>query len=242
MTALRSTLLCLTVGAGIGAGMPAAMADGPYYGGSVKDIAAPYSWTGFYIGGHVGGVWGNIEYSDAAAGATHIPPGGISTDPDGFIGGGQIGFNYQTGRWVFGIEGDFSWSNADGSVTFFPVATPTTVTTSTEVNWLATVTGRIGYAWDRWLIYAKGGAAWMDADLTSRGTVIPGGSVSVGDTHSGWTVGAGVEWALAAGWSTKLEYNFMDFGTDTLVSLPIVNPTNADQQVHAVKFGINYKF
>ncbi len=82
----------------------------------------------------------------------------------------------------------------------------------------------------------------MDADLTSTGVVIPGGSLTLSETHSGWTVGGGVEWALAAHWSTKFEYDFMDFGTETLVALPTVNPTNADAQVHAIKFGVNYRF
>ena len=127
-----------------------------------------------------------------------------NTDPSGFLGGAQIGFNWQTGAFVFGIEGDWSWTNADGSI-----ASPVALTT--EHNWYGTATARVGYAVDNWLWYVKGGAAWLDADYTI-------GGVTFSDTRTGWTVGTGIEWALGPNWSAKLEYNYMDFGKDTVGS------------------------
>ncbi len=136
MNALRSALVVMAAGTSLALAPPPALADGYDYHGSVRNISPAFYWTGFYIGGHIGGMWGSTDYTDAANGATKITPGGISTDPDGFIGGGQIGYNYQTGPWVLGVEGDFSGSTADGSITFLPVATATTVTTTT--GWMPT--------------------------------------------------------------------------------------------------------
>lgn len=184
-------------------------------------IVAIYDWTGFYIGGHLGGAWSSEDGTIVGTGQT----GGL--DPSGFIGGAQIGVNWQTGNWVFGIEGDFSWTNTDGSATV-----PAGIIAA-DHNWYATATGRIGYAWDNWLAYVKGGAAWMDADYSLVGFT------TTGDTRTGWTIGTGLEWGLSPNWSAKVEYNYMDFGSDTF-SLPTL--TEFDTQVHAVKVGLNYRF
>ena len=149
-----------------------------------------------------------------------------ASDPEGFLGGAQIGFNWQTGAFVFGIEGDWSWTNADGSA-----AIPGAIV-NVEHNWYGTATARVGYAVDNWLWYVKGGAAWMDADYSI-------GGVSSGDTRTGWTVGTGLEWALGPNWSAKLEYNYLDFGNERIAA-PI--GVDADTQAHLVKLGLNYRF
>jgi len=109
---------------------------------------------------------------------------------------------------------------------------PTTF--SSDHNWYATLTGRVGYAWDNWLWYVKGGAAWSDMEYRF------GGFGTLSDTRVGWTVGTGVEWALAPQWSAKLEYNFLDFGKDTFNFA--ARPVDVDTHVHLVKAGINYRF
>jgi len=189
-------------------------------------IPAAYDWTGFYVGGHVGYGWGQKNWTDTF---------GLdaSSTPNGFLGGGQVGYNYQIGQYVLGIEADGSWSGIKGGTTAFGAAL------DNNIDWTSTVTGRAGLAFDRWLVYGKGGVAFA-GDRYSTNLYTPG-TVEVTDTRIGWTVGAGVEYAFAPAWSAKLEYNYMDFGTKAVSFAPGTS-TDIDQQVHAVKFGINYKF
>ena len=108
------------------------------------------------------------------------------------------------------------------------------------MNWVSTLTGRAGLAFDRWLVYGKGGVAWAHEKYDTNFYTFPG-TASLSETRIGWTVGAGVEYAFAPNWSTKLEYNYMDFGTRNVSFAPF-RTTEIDQQIHAVKLGINYKF
>jgi outer membrane immunogenic protein len=220
---------------------------------SAADLRAPvykapppppaiFSWTGFYIGGHVGGVFGDKDWTDV----TTLPGVAVgSHDISGVIAGGQIGFNWQTGNWVWGVEGQMSWTNADGD----HVEPSGLFRDSTEMNWLGTAAVRLGYALDRVLLYVKGGAAFVNEDFATAG--LPGNILIAthnDETRVGWMVGAGVEWALWDNWSAKIEYNFMDFGNDTF-GFDFVPPLaghccdfDIDQQLHVVKFGINYRF
>lgn len=220
---MRKVTLSLLAAAGLALGLQSASAADlgrPVYKAPAPAVVAAYNWSGFYIGGHLGGAWSSEDLS--ALGLVG------STDPDGFIGGVQAGYNWQADRWVFGIEGDWSWSGADGGV-----ATPFG-TVSSDQNWYATLTGRLGYAWDNWMWYVKGGAAWVDAEY------LFGALGTVSDTRVGWTLGTGVEWALAPQWSAKLEYNYLDFGKDTYALGGAA--FEADTQVHLIKAGINYRF
>jgi outer membrane immunogenic protein len=200
----------------------------------------------------VGWAW---QDSDATLTAQPLPtafPLGtvFNTKSDGFLGGGQVGVNWQMSNWVFGLEGDFSWTDADGSQSLASPFIPGLTSNGTEkFNWFATATGRVGYAWNNWLLYAKGGAAFTEVQL--GGTVTVGGVLAntlnaQKDTRSGWTVGAGIENGFAGNWSWKLEYNYMDFGTSTynFTTVPATGTVtfNHDLTVQAVKFGINYRF
>src|SRR5262245_10062315 len=203
-------------------------------------VAAPlaiYDWSGFYIGGHIGGAFADKDWSDP----TVFPSGMGSHHAGGFLAGAQAGFNIHVCAWVFGSEGDWSWTNADGEH-----QCDIGVTCRTELNWLATVTGRVGYAFNTFLLYAKGGVAFVDEDQSVFFSGFPDffpATASV--TRTGWTVGTGLEWAFAPNWSAKIEYDFMDFGTDSInfavAGLP-VGPLEIDQQVHVAKAGINYRF
>jgi outer membrane immunogenic protein len=186
-----------------------------------------YDWTGFYVGGHVGYGWADKSWQDG------FGLFGLSHQAKGFLGGGQAGFNYQIGQFVVGVEGDMSWSGMSGSTNALAS------TFNTDVDWTATLTGRLGMAFDRWLVYGKGGAAWARDRYSTNFYTFPGTEVT--DTRLGWTVGAGVEYAFAPQWTAKLEYNYMDFGTRSVSFAPGFS-TDIDQQVHAVKFGVNYKF
>lgn len=207
-----------TLALGVTAASAADLGNRPVYKAQPAPVMAAYNWSGFYIGGHLGYGFGREDVRSLA---------GVSgaTDPDGFLGGAQIGFNWQTGAFVFGVEADWSWTNADGS-TVIPAAV------TTEHNWYGTATARVGYAVDNWLWYVKGGAAWLDADYTVAG-------VTQGDTRTGWTVGTGLEWALGPNWSAKIEYNYLDFGSERITT-PLA--VDADTQAHLVKLGLNYRF
>jgi outer membrane immunogenic protein len=197
--------------------------------------AQSFSWTGCYVGVNAGGAWARNSYSS-------IPGIAVgSHTADGVAAGGQIGCNYQAGPWVWGVEGMFDWADLDGSHTLTVIPA---VTSTTNVDWFATATGRIGYAvFDRTLFYVKGGGAWIrqTESLTALGVTLNDG----GHTRGGWTVGAGLEYAFAGPWSAKLEYNYMDFGNrGTSVCGVICVPTglNDREHVHAVLVGLNYRF
>jgi outer membrane immunogenic protein len=205
-------------------------------------VAVPYTnWTGFYIGAHVCGAWGtSSDFSTVSNPALDTG----SHDFDGFIGGGQIGFNYQVGSVVFGVEADASFADLTGSHISIIDAGDSY---ATKVDHLGTITGRIGYAVSRALLYVKGGGAWIHTEHSfSFGASNPFNTSD--DTRWGWTIGGGLEYALLPNWSAKIEYGYLDFGTDQLDFLcgancaPAVQTRNVDQHLHTVKFGVNYRF
>ena len=223
-------------------------------------VAAFYNWSGIYIGGHAGWGWGESDVTNVN-GTPPFPAGTQSSnDFDGFFGGVQAGVNWQwSPNWVVGVEGDFSWSAIDGT-SEDPSTVPAfvgirTTTTNNDIDWLATVTGRIGYAMNTWLLYVKGGAAWAHFESDST-TINPATGALIAttvasSTRSGWTVGAGAEWALWQGWTAKAEYGYLDFGSDTINRTvtfdsigTIPNPLirDVDTHMHVVKFGINHRF
>jgi outer membrane immunogenic protein len=243
---MRTLLLATTAILPLLAGLPAIAADMPAKAPAYR--APPpvaYSWTGIYFGGHLGAGWTTAEWRtlDFAGlfGAFRMGSGSAS----GFLGGAQIGVNYQVDVMVFGLEADASWADLSGE-------TCSTLTGLVQCNSKAdrfgTVAGRLGIAVDRALVYFKGGAAWVHD--THDLTVFNGGATeaTVSSNKWGWTAGAGVEYALTRNWSAKLEYDFMDFGTSRFVfDTPIVGNTSivtADikQRIQVVKFGWNYKF
>jgi outer membrane autotransporter protein len=172
-------------------------------------------WTGFYVGAHVGGATSS-ETVDFTG----------NTDPGGALGGGQVGYNWQVAPlWVAGFEGDFSWTNANGSI-------PAAGFTSNH-NWYSTLSGRLGYiVAPAWMVYGKAGGAWMNADYNQIGVA------SVNDTRGGWNVGVGAEYLIAPQWSVKAEYNYLDFGRDNIPAFGL----GVDTQVNEFKVGVNYHF
>ena len=160
----RLSIVSLSIGAILLAGLQTASAADirrypPQQQYKAPPAYAPYNWSGLYIGGHLGYAWSDEDAIFTGTGLSG------ALDPSGFLAGGQIGVNWQVGSWVFGVEGDMSWTGADGATSIAGA------TVTTDHNWYATLAGRLGFAWDRWLIYGKGGAAWMDADYaTAAGT------------------------------------------------------------------------
>jgi outer membrane immunogenic protein len=198
-------------------------------------LPTAYDWTGFYVGAHVGYGFGRSNWHDAAG-------LNVTDTSNGVLGGAQAGFNYQVGKFVLGVEADGSGSGIRGGTTAMRAANnmpALKATINNDVDWTSTVTGRAGMAFDRWLVYGKGGVAFAgDRFSTNRYTPV---IKEVTDTRVGWTVGGGVEYAFAGAWSAKAEYNYMDFGTRAVSFAPGTS-TNIGEQVHEVKFGVNYKF
>ena len=189
-----------------------------------------YSWTGLYIGGQLGGAWSSANWTD--------PVSGLGDNPtaSAFMGGGQIGYNYQTGPWVLGIEADITGTNLSASNT-----DAAGFTHSTNTFWTSTVTGRLGYAWNRVLVYGKGGVAFANEGNTVTGPI--GASISTGaSTQTGWTAGGGIEYALDRNWSVRGEYDYMGFGSQNVPALLPGAPGSVNLNIQRAMAGINYRF
>jgi outer membrane immunogenic protein len=191
-----------------------------------------FSWTGFYIGGNAGYGWTN------ASGTLTTTTGqeNFSATGNGFLGGAQAGYNWQIGPAVLGAEVDFQGTTANG--TFSAPAGPA-ISATDKLPWFGTLRGRAGYAIDRVLLYATGGAVYGDS--TMNGTVSTVGPFSSSSTFWTWTAGAGVEAAFWGCWSAKLEYLYM--GTPSRIpSIPVVTTVTASASSNIVRAGINYHF
>jgi len=228
------------VGATLLLGGPAFAADlgNPVY--KAPALMPVFSWTGLYIGGHVGGAEFNKDW--------FFPDVGTSTShtATSFLGGGQIGYNYQLGSWVFGIQGDASWFSSLKGASVCPNPR---AQCGTEEKWIASATGRVGYALDRILVYAKGGGAWTHDDYSVSFPAAPISNEvnSGGGNRTGWTVGGGLEYAFWNNWSAFVEYDHFDFGTANFSMVRAATGTfvehlNVGQRVDEVKVGVNYRF
>jgi len=244
-------------------------------------MVVAYSWTGCYIGGNVG--WAH-EHDKLRTVVPAAPPNNINATAitaitnaglatisgDGVTGGGQVGCNWQNGMWVWGVEGDIDFLDAKATRNTGNVVEPVSGRTVRSIDsvgkdWLATIRGRAGFAFDRVLVYATGGAAfaqfkiakdfaWDFADGCPVVNVLNdchvGGRNS---TQTGWVVGGGVEWALSGNWSIKGEYLHADFGNQNYTTLNrgpgFQTPATTQSAVHNVKAtldiaraGLNYRF
>jgi len=207
-----------------------------------------YNWTGLYAGGHCGAAWARTTTSNRApfGGFDSGVPTSYNLNDSGWTCGGQVGFNWQVGRWVLGAESDLAWLGINRARTFFPSPSGDTDFVSVKYSWYATATARVGYAWDRVLLYAKGGAAW--ARIENAAADMDGGAIDTSDfrsdrkTQSGWTAGAGLEYGLTHHISLKVEYLYLDFGRYTSGLNLDGNRFEHDNQVHTLKAGFNIRF
>jgi opacity protein-like surface antigen len=219
--------------------------------------APAFSWTSCYFGMHGGGVFASKDITDPVQLAQDSIGGagtttGVTTahvSPSGAVIGGQVGCDYQFApNWVAGIEGGFSGSTMKGSTTVgLPANAGDQATVSSRTDFLPSVTGRLGYAFDRTLVYGKAGIAWASSKYNVTGSFLGTPFNFEGfDTRGGWTAGAGVEWAFSRNWSVNLEYDFYSFGrgtallTDTINSPPFSGTVDAKQDIQVVKVGVNF--
>jgi outer membrane immunogenic protein len=219
------------------------------------DIAGPppllvptFSWTGFYVGANIGGAWVNNDWRDSLS-LTNV---NNNNNNGVFIGGGQIGGNYQIGQFVIGGEWDFDWANNNNNNN--AAINPGFVVTSND-RWITTVAARFGWAFGNWMWYGKAGGGWVgnnNVTVTNLTTVVPltcGASTNCGSNSAGgWLVGVGFEYALTNNWTVKLEYDFLGLGSRTFVvppTAPILAGdviTSNNRNVQTVKVGFNYLF
>ena len=216
-------------------------------------VMAPiFSWTGFYIGGNIGGAWAqhnftfdNLSFNNGSNNAV-------------FIGGGQVGGNYQFNNFVIGVEGTFDWAannNNNNVGVVVPAGIlgigPHTLQVTANDKWIATLAARLGVAYDRVLFYAKGGGAWVGANSLTITDVTTGASItgSTNNTLSGFLVGGGIEWAFTSNWTVKAEYDYIGLGNRTF-TVPIGAPflvgdtftTSGTNNVQMATVGINFLF
>jgi len=266
---MKKLLLASLALAAVGVTAPAQAADMP-----VKYVApAPvFTWTGCYVGVHVGYKWGQSKqtYGGTYDGYPYpYPPAGTDLtgnyDVNGPVGGAQGGCNYQTGAWVWGVEVDGGWSSASGQAylrndpAFAAFQLPSHLYTTNE-RWLATARARLGWAADRWMWYVTGGAAWSGFDVNNYDPVgvgsgwLPLHRQPTRVNKTGWIVGFGSEYALLGGWSVKSEFLYANFGkmhygdelgvVNNCINLLPASCYNADVKMHEYiwRVGMNYRF
>jgi outer membrane immunogenic protein len=269
---MRKLLVATAALAALVVGAPAFAADmaAPVY--KAPPPPAPvFSWTGFYIGGQGGGGWGNSTATETntffcpaggACGAL-FPVGPFplaNTSTSGGFGGVTAGFNWQASQFVLGVEGDWSAADINGSAACgtaamaFNFGAGSTGTCGTKLRDFATATGRIGWAFDRALLYVKGGGAWAQYNYTSTTVVagVPGPAANFNNDRSGYTIGAGIEYAFTPNWSAKIEYQHMGFGNKNITypyaNVPpfvpgVFNVVAGDsERVDIIRAGVNYRF
>ena len=260
-------------------GAPAFAADMPVKA-PPRPVAVPvaYSWTGFYVGLNGGGAWGTFhattttDFNPAPLGGPPVynisnpmadvvalaAVGAQNIKAAGFIGGGQVGYNWQSGAAVFGVEADINYLHLSGSETKtgpYPPFPPFTMTVNSQVNtdWLFTARPRLGFASNNWLFYATGGLALTQLHgaftfTDNLGPALETGSIS--NTKAGWTVGGGVEAGLWDRWTVKAEYLYVDFSSVATTSNNLVAPTpfpanvfhhSTDLTANIVRVGLNYR-
>jgi outer membrane immunogenic protein len=219
-----------------GLGASAAVADG--YGPPPGYAVVPFvSWTGFYFGGHVGGVWSELDWSNVSLTGERF-----NKSESGFIGGGQIGYNYQIGNLVLGVEATLS--GADLSRDFRSILFPA-MRFSADINTIATVTGRFGVASDQWLFYGKAGWAGAQVDFSGRNTALQD-SFSFDEWRNGWTLGVGLEYKIGPNMSFGVEYSFIELNSErdngvTRLGQP-VTLRDHDLQIQSVTARLNFQF
>jgi outer membrane immunogenic protein len=234
----------VTATAAFAADLPVPAGPAPAY---YPPPPAHYNWTGFYFGGNVG--VGLLQDKVTATTTTALLNAGTATNvsPYGVIGGPQVGLQYEFAPVVVGVEATWTSSAITGNYSTPSLTVGTAEQSQSEVHWYSTVVGKLGFAANDLLFYAKGGGAWMRVDYTQ--TTLVGGTVAVQqlitDTRNGWTAGAGVEYAFNENLSARLEYDYLGFGTKNYNFTNIQAgglPVSIKSDMQMLTAGLNYRF
>jgi outer membrane immunogenic protein len=197
----------------------------PYYKAMPSSVVSYYNWSGFYLGLNAGYGFGSSTWD--------IPS--IKNSPKGLLVGGTAGYNWQSGSWVYGVEGDFDWSGVKGSTACLPGGS-----CETRSDWLATFRGRIGYAFDRFLPYLTAGGAVSHVKATNSGATP--GFQGASATPFGFTGGVGLEYAFLGNLTAKIEYLYVDLGKFNCVACSGASSDDVSFKESIVRAGLNYKF
>ncbi len=212
-----------------------------------------FSWTGFYVGANIGGAWANDGFHDTLFG-TNFNNAGSGV----FIGGGQIGGNYQIGQFVIGGEWDFDWASNHNNSTGVIIPGVGNIVVNNNDRWITTVAARFGWAINHWLLYGKAGGGWVGSNSLTLTNLNTGFQVTCGsfngfgnscsNSAGGWLLGAGFEYAFTNNWTVKAEYDYLGLGNRTF-TVPVGSPflvgdtfTTNNRNVQMVKVGVNYLF
>jgi outer membrane immunogenic protein len=244
---MKSRFLCSVGALPILLAGPAIAADMPLKA-PPPPPAAVFGWTGFYAGLNVGGSWGRAlsDFSISGLGTTVAASDSVS--PDGVIGGGQLGYNWQLDpNWLIGVEADIQASGEKASSTRFDTVDGEGVTTNyeTKIEWFGTARGRVGYVFDRrFLLYATGGLAYGRVSISGTSTALSSIAFSKADVNAGWTAGGGVEgvaWDPRLTW--KVEYLYLDLGTiDPAIASGLTIHVTSKFTDNIVRAGLNFHF
>jgi outer membrane immunogenic protein len=208
-----------------------------------------YVWSGFYIGGYVGGSWGEHTVTSVVPGVGFFdnnPFQSYRIHGSGFLGGGTIGYNFQFSNIVLGVEAEGGYLGAR-KTSVVPDGGDAGDQLNFKYSGYAVLAARFGLAFDRLLVYAKGGGAWarvkhVEGDLDLPGPALdPNFSYSVSKTAHGWAAGGGLEWAWTNNWTIKGEYLFLQFDDFTARDAG-ARGYKIENEVHTAKIGLNYKF
>jgi outer membrane immunogenic protein len=255
---MQKTLLAATFAALLGMGGAVSAAD-VYSGGSMKDAPVPLyapaaSWTGFYAGANGGYAWGNDSKLSAAACEysgyyAACDEGRRKLSPSGGFGGGQFGYNVQSGHLVFGVEADIQGAHISGSASLSLLGGDAFAHAISELDWFGTLRGRLGYAANNWLIYATGGFAYGGVkDTLNVGILGNARTAGRDETRTGYAAGGGMEYKINPSWSLKGEFQFIDLGSDKLYTEAhgyyawAAASLKADHAYNTVRVGLNYHF
>ncbi len=271
---MRYLSIALVVGSTLAIARTGSAADLPMKAPPAPAITTPI-WTGFYVGGHIGDGWGDKSWTQGSEGTisfvlpplTGGPPDLIGipgqalgkASMNGLLGGLQAGYNYQAGQWVFGVEA--TWSRIDMGGSFLladPRGRSIGGIAQSNIDWIGTAAGRIGFTIDRALLYAGAGAAWTkeNDDITGLALGDLPFSIDASNTRFGWTFLTGVEYAFDPHWSARVQYNFYDFGSQNptlsgmahfdvggLIAVePFLFPVSTELRIQTITAGVNYRF
>jgi len=232
---MKKFLLATVALVAVGAALPARAADfsarTPYYTKAPAYMPPIYNWTGFYVGGHVGGAFsGDNNFSGLTTG---------NTGNGRFLGGVQAGADWQfVPNWVLGAQAQYSWLNGNVGAVF-----PGGFAYTNNQRGLGSVTGRIGYTWGPGLVYIKGGYAFSDNSERVTLGGVPIAFATSGNRSNGYTIGAGLEYMFAPNWSAIAEYQYYNFGNSNFIAPAALAPLGRfTTDDHVVKVGVNYRF
>jgi outer membrane immunogenic protein len=195
-----------------------------------------YNWTGFYIGGNVGGAWEQTTLTDNFFNVS------VNDSRSGFIAGGQIGYNWQISpQFVVGVEWMFDGTDISSETT--TVVSPIVITTNAKVDWITSLAARFGWAANNWLFYAKAGGAWVH-DTTTLTAATPFGtfSASASDSQTGWLFGAGIEYGFAPNWSARLEWDHIGLNDVNNSGFFVSDTITVSRKFDLLTVGLSYRF